>query len=409
MNQEIINKITNSNKNVIINGETYTFKTRNVVFPILDNIINNKESMFILDSKEEYLSKYYDILKEKNYNIIILNLKDYTKSNNWNPLEYPYNLYKKGLIDISLEYLEKISKGIFFQNRLEDPFWDNCASNLFIGLCLSLFSDGSKEEINLSSINNMVSYSNEKNGLTDYLTNYLNSKKDNSLIYSYIETTLLAPIDTKGGILTTFRERMNKFTTSENLKLLMNSTSFSFNDEPTAIFMLTKEETNKLNVLANLFIEQLYLRLINNKYNHKFNFILDNFDTLNVINEFIQLLNSSLSKNIKFYIITRSIERLCKLYDNYILKLCNIINTTENKINIDINSNKIEIENILKEEYVKEFNSYPQLITNKISLFNLKDYVDKIDKSSLLSDNTIEKIVKEIDHKLAQIDDKLES
>ena len=409
MNKEIINKIMSNNKNLIINGETNTFKTRNIMFPILNSIIDNNESVFILDPKEEYLSKYYNILKEKNYNIIILNLKDYTKSNNWNPLDYPYKLYKDGLTDKAVDYLEKISKTIFYTNRQEDPFWSNCASNLFMGLCLALFEDGKKEEINLSSIINMVSYSNEKNGIKDYLTDYLNSKKDNSLIYSYVETTALAPIDTKGGILTTFRERMNQLTTSENLKLIMNTTSFTITDKPTAIILITKEETKKLNIFSNLFIEQLFLTLLNNKFTNKFNLILDNFDTLNPINEFIELLNSSLSRNIKFYIITRSIERLITIYDIYILKLCNVINTNENIINIDKNNNKIEIENVYSYEEVAEFREYPKLVTNKIKVFNLKEYVDKIKKSIITSNTTIEKLVQEIDDKIEELDNTLEN
>ena len=93
MEKELLEKLFNSNKNLIVEGEMGIGKTTNVLFPIVDRSIDNKESLLILDSKEEYLNQYYGKLKENNYNTIIINLRDMDKSEGWNPLEYPYNLY----------------------------------------------------------------------------------------------------------------------------------------------------------------------------------------------------------------------------------------------------------------------------------------------------------------------------
>ena len=76
MKNEILEKVLNAHKNLIITGDVASGKTTNVLFPIVDNAINKKESLFILDSREEYINKYYDKLKENNYNIVILNLRD---------------------------------------------------------------------------------------------------------------------------------------------------------------------------------------------------------------------------------------------------------------------------------------------------------------------------------------------
>ena len=108
MRKEIIDKIYNSNKNLIVNGDISSGKTTNVMFPLVEEVIENSESLFIIDSKEEYLNKYYENLKENNYNIIILNLRDMVKSEGWNPLEYPYKLYKNGNVDESLDYINNV-------------------------------------------------------------------------------------------------------------------------------------------------------------------------------------------------------------------------------------------------------------------------------------------------------------
>jgi len=79
-------------------------------------MINKKEGLFILDSKEEYLNYYYDKLKEKNYNIILINMRDLDKNEGWNPLEHAYSLYKKGDRDAAQECLEKIGRTLFCEN-----------------------------------------------------------------------------------------------------------------------------------------------------------------------------------------------------------------------------------------------------------------------------------------------------
>ena len=110
MKKEILKEMLNSKKNLIVSGDISSGKTSNVLFPLVEEAINDGQSLFILDSKEEYINKYYNDLKNKNYNIIILNLRDLNKSDGWNPLEYPYNLYKKGMIDEAIDYIEKQAK-----------------------------------------------------------------------------------------------------------------------------------------------------------------------------------------------------------------------------------------------------------------------------------------------------------
>ena len=98
MKKEILEKVCNSKKNLIVSGATATGKTSSVLFPLVREIIERKQSLVVLDTKEEYIKEYYENLKDNNYNIIVLNLRDFTKSDGWNPLEYPYSLYKKGKI-----------------------------------------------------------------------------------------------------------------------------------------------------------------------------------------------------------------------------------------------------------------------------------------------------------------------
>ncbi len=56
--KEMLNKVLKTQKNLIVEGDIASEITTNVLFPIVDNAIEKKESLFILDSREEYLNQY---------------------------------------------------------------------------------------------------------------------------------------------------------------------------------------------------------------------------------------------------------------------------------------------------------------------------------------------------------------
>ena len=89
--KEEIEKILKLQKNLLITGDILSGKTTKILWPILDNIINNKEDFIVLDSKGEYLNNYYD--KLDNYHKIIINLHDLTKSEGINFFDIPYEFY----------------------------------------------------------------------------------------------------------------------------------------------------------------------------------------------------------------------------------------------------------------------------------------------------------------------------
>ena len=174
MKKDLLEQILNNGKNVIVSGNIARGKTTNIMFPLVSEMINKKESLFFIDSKEEYLNTYYQELKNKNYNIIILNIRNLDNSESWNPLLYLYKLFKENNLDKAKEYLEKIGKTLFYEESTSsDPFWTNMASDFITGIILGLFADAREDEINFISINNMI---NEED--SGYLREYFNLKDE---------------------------------------------------------------------------------------------------------------------------------------------------------------------------------------------------------------------------------------
>lgn len=423
MKNEILERVLNGHKNLIVEGDVGAGKTTNVLFPIVDDIINKKESLFVLDSREEYINEYYNKLKENDYNIIILNLRDMDKSDGWNPLEHPYNLYKNGDTDKAQEYLEKIGKIMFYENSTQDPFWAITASDFFTGVTLALFEDGKAEEINLNSVNNMFNGIDKKFGVTDYITEYFKSKDVTSKPYIFASTTFLAPRETKGSILSVARQKLRLYVSREKLSQIMNKTTFDFNDlkeKPTAIILIAKDENKSVNTIAAMFIEQLYAILVDLKITNRFNLILDNFDILERCNDIVDILGSCLSRNIKTYIGTRSVLDISNAYGTYMSKFCDLVNIGNSSRG---SWAKLEFDNNMEEKIDTNFEKviiknadidYPKIKTSSIKLFDLENMVKDIKTKQLETTDfskfnlgepfNADDLIKSIDAKIEQLE-----
>lgn len=372
MRRDIFERIIDSNRNLLVNGDISTGKTSNIIFPIIDRIMISGENFLFLDSKEEYINKYYGLLKSREYNIIIINLQELDRSFGWNPLEYPYQLYKNNERDKAIEYLESISNNIFCENN-DKSFWNQSASDLFIGLSLALFEDAREEEINLNSISNIVN----SNKLKEYIT----QKDKNSIIYTCSSGTVLAPTETMGGILTTFKQQLRKIVSKDKLNNLLYKTTFDINSiskEKNAIFIINRDDNKEINVISSILIKQVFQILFDSPTHPKYNFILDNIDTINNIDNLSNMLSAGIARNIKFTICTRSLDDFNKKYGEYIDKLCNIININNKSIEIMLDNKYEKIRYFIGQSvFPKDNINYPIIARNNIEIFNLTEFLNK--------------------------------
>lgn len=407
MKKEILENIIKQNRNIVVSGDISSGKTKSFMFPLVEEQIDNNENIIILDTKEEYISKYYETLKNKDYNIITLNLKDLNKSVGWNPLKYPYTLYKSGNVDAALDSINKLAVPIFHDKASKDPFWENSACDFFTGLVLSLFDDAKEDEVNFNSVNALFDSLNVRYGDKDLLTHYFEYKGRNSKAYTAASTTLLAPMETRGSIVSVARQKFKLYVIREKLNNLLSKTTFNYEDivtKPTAIFIISKDENTYLSTLVEIFIIQLFDILVSNSKT-KYNIILDNFDILNEIVGFNSMLSSGVAQKIKFYIATRSIDKLYDTYGYYIKSL--ICYYDINNIRRD---STLEDENL---KYVESNVEYPVLEINDIKVFDLENFLNdknvtlpqKNDVNHVNSDK-ISDLINKIDNKIQELDSK---
>lgn len=347
--------------NLII-GKKNTGKTKNVLFDEVKNAIANDENLFIYNDRDEYYRLFSKELRMRNYNVLLLNLQDTTKSNGYNPLLVPYLLYKENKLDESLSMISNLALSIFMENNDSDPFWENMASNYFTGLVLLLFKEAKFEEINIGSIQVMVTQSELKYKETTYLKKYLENIDVTNPIYLSLSPIVFAPPETKGSILSVVKQKLNKYLLKMQLLNLLNTNEINVKEisGKMAIFVIGKEEINDI---ANIFIDQ-FISVVN----VPFNFILDNFDTLRKNLSLNFLLNDASYRGNKVYVSVHNIDMLKDQYGKYIEdKFDNIIYTKELNVN-----KQTAINNNLSDS------DYPLLLMNTHNYFNLKEFIDSI-------------------------------
>ena len=310
--------------NLII-GSTASGKTESIVQPMVKTLAKAGESMIITDPKGEIYERNASELKEKGYNIILLNFRNPQNGNCWNPITLPYSLYKEGNIDKATELLDDLAKNILYDesSKGQDPFWENTSADYFVGLCLALFEDAKEEEINLNTINLMTTVGEDKIGGTTYMKEYFSDKDQASPAYINVASTLMAPADTKGSILSVFKQKIKLFSSKENLSEMLSHSDFDMKDigrKKTAVFIIIHDEKKTYHPLATIFVKQCYETLIDVAYQnggklpYKTNFILDEFANMPPLKDADAMVTAARSRLIRFTFIIQNFAQLTEVY-----------------------------------------------------------------------------------------------
>lgn len=316
--------VDNGEYHNLVIGATGSGKSQTVVEPMVELLIKKGESMIITDPKGELYKAASNYMRERGYNVILLNFREPQNGNAWNPLTLPYQYYIDGNKDKSTELLDDVALNILYDpNNKGEPFWEKSAADYFSGLALGLFEDAKEEEINLNSINYMSTIGEEKFAASNYIKEYFTMKGESSNAYVFASNTINAPADTKGGILSVFRQKIRLFASRENLSEMLAYSDFDMRNigkQKTAVFIVIHDEKTTYHGLATIFIKQCYESLIdvaqNNggKLPYRTNFILDEFANMPPLKDVTTMVTAARSRDIRFTFIIQNFAQLKSVY-----------------------------------------------------------------------------------------------
>ncbi len=318
--------VDNGEGHSLIIGGTGSGKTECVMLPMSKILAKAGESMIFTDPKGELYKKLGGLLKERGYNVLVLNFRDPLRGNCWNPFSLPYRFYKEGKDDKAKELIEDLANNILSdpEGTKAEPFWTETAASYFSGLAMGLFEDAPEEYVNINSINQMATYGEEHIGRSTYLQEYFKLKGEESTAYISAAATINAPNETKGGIVSSFKTKIRIFSSREALSEMLSKTDFDFREvgkKKTAIFLIIHDEKKTYHSLVTIFLKQIYESLIDTasleeklRLPIRTNFMLDEFANMPPLKDVDAMITASRSRNMRFNFIIQNYSQLNKQY-----------------------------------------------------------------------------------------------
>lgn len=302
--------INNSETHNLIIGGTGSGKTQTTIMPQIYLSIKAGESFIVNDHAGELYDVFSGMAKDNGYKVQVINFRDMSVGNNYNPLYIPYKLYNEGKTDEAIELIETVGYNLIsdFNQTDVDPFWENQSINLFTGLALYLFKKANIEEININSIINL-SYR------IDEIKEELSNGNKSSDIYIILSSIFDAPNETRGSIISVFRQKLAIMSRESLSKLLSNNNLDLENvkKEKTAIFIISDSKFSS--IIMPMILNQAYtIADLSPRTEKRLNIILDEFGMIKPIKNFLDILTGARSVGIRLTIVVQSILHLENVY-----------------------------------------------------------------------------------------------
>lgn len=317
--------VDNGEYHSLIIGATGSGKTQGVVFPQVHSLAKARESMIITDPKGEIYENTSLMLRDRGYKVVVLNFRDPQNGSAWNPMSLPYKIYKSGNHDKAIELLDDLALNILYDdsNKNADPFWEKTSADYFSGVALGLFEDAKEDEININSISLATTTGEEKFGGSTYIKEYFAGKDPASAAAINASSTIMAPSETKGSILSVFKQKVKLFASRDNLSEMLSYSSVdleSIGERPTAVFIVIQDEKKTYHSLVTILLKQIYETLISTAQKHggklpvRTNFILDEFANMPPLKDVTTMITAARSRRIRFTMIIQNFAQLDAVY-----------------------------------------------------------------------------------------------
>ena len=164
----------------------------------------------------------------------------------------------------------------------------------------------------------------EKSGPnTTYVNDYFNTKDPSSPAYVSASSTIIAPTDTKGSILSVFKQKLRLFASRENISEMLSHSDFEFSDigsKKTAVFIVIQDEKKTYHPLVTIFVKQCYEALVDyaqkngGKLPYRTNFLLDEFANMPPLKDVETMVSAARSRKMRFFFVIQNFAQLAEVY-----------------------------------------------------------------------------------------------
>ena len=320
-----VNFLTGAHSLVI--GATGSGKTTTFINPMIQLLgaTNCGSSMIMTDPKGELFSLHSKFLKERGYDVLLLDLRDTYSSSRWNPLDSIWDMYqeyahtgdgirahrdsmgdypdlkqpdgparpgelwiewngrayadpthcqddisvaKQKIYDELYEDLNDLISVICPIENEKDPLWEKGARSIIMATCLAMLEDSedprlgmTKDKFNFFNLNKALTNSENE---FQALKEYFEGRSPMSQAVTLSRQVLSAADQTMSSYMSIAFDKLNMFN-DRGLCGLTSATDINaaqFAEKPTALFMKIPDEKDTRHGLAAVFVLCMYKALI---------------------------------------------------------------------------------------------------------------------------------------------------
>ena len=282
-------------------------------------------SYLCLDCKGEMLRDTGYLLKQKGYEVRVLDLLNMEKSHCYNPFVYLRDDNDVQRLVTNL-FKSTTPKG----SQSNDPFWDTAASMLLLALIFYLKYEAPPDEQNFSMVMEMLRAADVREDMDEYtspldeLFERLEMRDPDHIAVKYYKDYHSGSAKTLKSIQITLAARLEKFNLSSLAALTATDELDlpSLGEKKVALFALIPDNDTSFNFLVSILYTQLFQQLFylaDHKYGGSLpvpvHFLMDEFANVSLPDDFDKILSVMRSRRVFVSIILQNLAQLKTLFE----------------------------------------------------------------------------------------------
>ena len=310
------------NLNTVVVGGSGAGKTRFYAKP---NLCQANTSFTVLDPKGELLRSTGHLLRQKGYEVRVLDLLNMEKSHCYNPFVYLRDDNDVQRLVTNL-FKSTTPKG----SQSNDPFWDTAASMLLMALIFYLKYEAPPDEQNFPMVMEMLRAADVREDCDEYtspldeLFERLEMREPDHIAVKYYKDYHSGSAKTLKSIQITLAARLEKFNLSSLAALTATDELDlpSLGEKKVALFALIPDNDTSFNFLVSILYTQLFQQLFylaDHKYGGSLpvpvHFLMDEFSNVSLPEDFSKILAVMRSRNVYVSIILQNVAALKALFE----------------------------------------------------------------------------------------------
>lgn len=310
------------NLNTVVVGGSGAGKTRFYAKP---NLCQANTSFTVLDPKGELLRSTGHLLRQKGYEVRVLDLLNMEKSHCYNPFVYLRDDNDVQRLVTNL-FKSTTPKG----SQSNDPFWDTAASMLLLALIFYLKYEAPPDEQNFPMVMEMLRAADVREDCDEYtspldeLFERLEMREPDHIAVKYYKDYHSGSAKTLKSIQITLAARLEKFNLSSLAALTATDELDlpSLGEKKVALFALIPDNDTSFNFLVSILYTQLFQQLsylADHKYGGSLpvpvHFLMDEFSNVSLPEDFSKILAVMRSRNVYVSIILQNVAALKALFE----------------------------------------------------------------------------------------------